>query len=100
MGLVNKLPGELIEGRDGEGRVQIGTQVINARLSEDLYGALGAVTVAIRPEAIRLGAREPATACNVLSGRLMESSFLGNIVDHQVDVGGALVRVQGDRQQT
>jgi iron(III) transport system ATP-binding protein len=100
MGLVNKLPGELIERRDGEGRVQIGAQVINARLSEDLNGALGTVTVAIRPEAIRLGAREPASACNVLSGRLVESSFLGNIVDHQVDVGGALVRVQGDRQQS
>jgi iron(III) transport system ATP-binding protein len=85
MGLVNKLPGELIERRDGEGRVQIGAQVINARLSEDLNGALGT---------------EPASACNVLSGRLVESSFLGNIVDHQVDVGGALVRVQGDRQQS
>jgi iron(III) transport system ATP-binding protein len=100
MGLVNKLPGKLIERRGGEGRVQIGAQIVDARLSEDLDGAASTVTVAIRPEAIRFGAREPASACNVLRGRLVESSFLGNTVDHQVDVDGALVRVQGDRQQS
>ena len=59
------------------------------------------MTVAIRPEAIRLGTGdappEPATSC---AAPLVESAFLGNIVDHQIDVGGMLVRVQGDRQQS
>ena len=36
----------------------------------------------------------------MLAGTIVESSFLGNIVDHQIDVGGLLMRVQGDRQQT
>ena len=67
MGLVNKLPGKLIERRGGEGRVQIGAQIVDARLSEDLDGAASTVTVAIRPEAIRFGASEPASACNVLT---------------------------------
>jgi iron(III) transport system ATP-binding protein len=100
MGLVNKLPGTLIERSDGSGRVRIGAQTIDARLSGDVNCATGPVVVAIRPEAIRLGAGAPAGACNVLSGRLVETAFLGNIVDHQVDVGGTLVRVQGDRRQS
>ena len=36
----------------------------------------------------------------MLAGTIVESSFLGNIVDHQIDVGGLMMRVQGDRQQT
>ena len=58
MGLVNKLPGTLIERRGGSGRVRIGEQTIDAHLSEGLSGATGPVTVAIRPEAIRLGTGE------------------------------------------
>jgi iron(III) transport system ATP-binding protein len=102
MGLVNKLPGTLIEASAGKGRVRIGPHTIEAILGDGLQGAAaGPVTVAIRPEAIRLGATGAGRQdCNLLSGRLLESAFLGNIVDHQVDVGGTLVRVQGDRQQT
>jgi iron(III) transport system ATP-binding protein len=100
MGLVNKLPGTLIERGDGKGRIRIGAQTIDARLSEGLNGANDAVTVAIRPEAIELGGSDHAPACNVLRGRLVESFFLGNIVDHQVDVGGTIMRVQGDRHHS
>jgi iron(III) transport system ATP-binding protein len=100
MGLVNKLPGTLIECSDGQGRARIGEQTIKVHLSESVNGSTGAVTIAIRPEAMRLDARESTDSCNVLSGRLVESSFLGNIVDHLVDIGGTLVRVQGDRSQS
>jgi ABC-type Fe3+/spermidine/putrescine transport system ATPase subunit len=101
MGLVNKLPGELVERSGGNGRVRFGAQTIDAQLGDGLNGATGPVIVAIRPESIRLGgAGEAALACNVLKGRLLDSSFLGNIVDHQVDVGGTVVRVQGDRRQS
>jgi iron(III) transport system ATP-binding protein len=96
MGLVNKLPCVIIERSGGEGRVRVGEQTIGVRLSDGLDGA---VTIAIRPEAIRLGAASAGIGTNVLKGRLVESVFLGNIVDHQVDVGGTIVRVQGDRQQ-
>jgi iron(III) transport system ATP-binding protein len=97
MGLVNKLPGTLLECRNGKGRVRIGAQTIDVCVSGNVNGTTGPVTVTIRPEAIQLGDGEPQLTCNVLSGRLVESSFMGNIIDHQVDVGGTCLRVQGDR---
>jgi iron(III) transport system ATP-binding protein len=100
MGLVNKLPGILIDHIGSEGRVRIGEQTIVARLSDGLDGSGATTTVAIRPEAISVGASRADGGTNVLKGRLVESTFLGNIVDHQVDVGGTIVRVQGDRGQT
>jgi iron(III) transport system ATP-binding protein len=100
MGLVNKLPGILVERRGEEGSVRIGEQTIGARLSDGFNGDGAAITIAIRPEAISLGISEAGVGMNILKGRLVESAFLGNIVDHQVDVGGTIVRVQGDRRQT
>jgi iron(III) transport system ATP-binding protein len=98
MGLVNKLPGTVIAQTADKARVRIGAQTLDAELSHGLAGPLKTVTVAIRPEAIRLGTAAPDVPANVLRGRLLESAFLGNIVDHQVDVDGMLVRVQGDRR--
>jgi ABC-type Fe3+/spermidine/putrescine transport system ATPase subunit len=98
MGLVNKLPGTVIAQTADKARVRIGAQTVDAELSHGLDGPLKTVTVAIRPEAIRLGTTAPDVPANVLRGRLLESAFLGNIVDHQVDVDGMLVRVQGDRR--
>jgi ABC-type Fe3+/spermidine/putrescine transport system ATPase subunit len=100
MGLVNKLPGTVLEASGTTARVQVGAQTLAADLGQGLEGRLRAVTVAIRPEAIRLGAGAATPGCNVLRGRLLESAFLGNIVDHQVDVDGMLVRVQGSRRES
>jgi iron(III) transport system ATP-binding protein len=99
MGLVNKVPVTLLERQGTSARVRIGDQTIEACASEG-FDSRDAIVVAIRPEAIRLGDAAPVTGSNVLSGTLVESTFLGNIVDHQIDVGGSLMRVQGDRQQT
>jgi iron(III) transport system ATP-binding protein len=99
MGLVNKLPGTVLAQSGGTARVKVGAQTLDAALSQGLDDAVAAVTVAIRPEAIRIGAAAPSAACNVLKGRLVESAFLGNIVDHQVDVDGMRLRVQGDRRE-
>ena len=97
MGLVNKVPGTII-GRNGDRmRVQIGRQVIEARIN-DAADAASEVTVAIRPEAIVLGNVNSLVGINVLTGTVVESTFLGNIVDHQVDIGGRLLRVQGSRR--
>ncbi len=102
MGLVNKLPGTIV-GRNGDRfRVQAGRQVIEARINaariDAMPGAAGQVTVAIRPEAIVLGRADSPGGINVLAGTVIESTFLGNIVEHQVDIGGCLLRVQGSRR--
>ena len=99
MGLVNKVPGTMVARRDGAARVQIGDQEIEVR-APDGVDLSGPVIVAIRPEAIRFGSAEQAAGNNSLAGTIVDSAFLGNIVDHQIDVGGLLMRVQGDRQQT
>jgi len=99
MGLVNKLPGKLVERRGANLRVEIRGQTITTQAVAGLEAASGPVVVAIRPEAIRLGPVEMGDSLNVLAGTIIDSTFLGNIVDHQVDVGGQVVRVQGDRRQ-
>jgi iron(III) transport system ATP-binding protein len=100
MGLVNKLAGTLVSRQDNLARVRIGEQTIDAQASEGLNAATGAVIVAIRPEAIHLDDNDAGAGANHLRGTIVESAFLGNIIDHQIDIGGgALVRVQGDRWQ-
>src|SRR5262245_5477374 len=96
MGLINRLPAVLLEQADGIARVRVGSQELSAAIAPQAAGAAGAATVVIRPEAIRLahgGAGE-----NRLAGTVVDVTFLGNIIDYQVDVGGAVLRVQGDRQ--
>jgi hypothetical protein len=46
---------------------------------------------------VRLGAATADRRGNRLDGRVVEATFLGNIVDYQIDVGGLLLRVQADR---
>jgi iron(III) transport system ATP-binding protein len=92
MGLVNKLPGIVTAHGGGTLRVRIGSQEITAQ--GEAHGDAGEVTIAIRPEAIRFGA---ASDANMLAGTVTEATFLGNFIDYQVDVGGAVLRVQGSR---
>jgi ABC-type Fe3+/spermidine/putrescine transport system ATPase subunit len=96
MGLINRLPATLVEQADGIARVRVGSQELSAAIAPQATGAAGAATVVIRPEAIRLahgGAGE-----NRLAGTIVDVTFLGNIIDYQVDIDGAMLRVQGDRQ--
>src|SRR5262245_4953966 len=96
MGLINRLPAVLVEQAEGIARVRVGSQELSAAIAPQAPGAAGSATVVIRPEAIRLahgGAGE-----NRLSGTIVDVIFLGNIIDYQVDVGGAMLRVQGDRR--
>ena len=96
MGLVNKLPAAMVGNNGDRAQVRIGEQVIEARMSETV-DASGDVNVAIRPEAILLGRPDAAAASNALKGTVIESAFLGNIVEHHIDVGGNLLRMQGGR---
>jgi iron(III) transport system ATP-binding protein len=98
MGLVNKLPGELIEHRDGRGRVSVGPHLFAARLTDGAAGGgRGKLVLAIRPESVRFDA-PPDDDANSLGGTITEATFLGGIVDYQVDIGAGLaLRVQTDR---
>ena len=97
MGVVNRLPGEIVErGADGRVRVRVRDHVL-AAVGPAAAGASSQVTLAIRPEAVRLGAAASDGADNHLDGSVVEATFLGSIVDYQVDVGGLVLRVQADR---
>ncbi len=95
MGLVNRMPATVV-GREGERAVVlVGEHRLTAMVSTE--GSASAMTVAIRPEAFAFAA-EAGPGDNELRGTVVEATFLGNIVDYQVDIGGAVVRVQGDRR--
>ncbi len=97
MGLVNTVAGTIV-GLDGnELVVGIGDHRLKAAAGSDTRSTGAAVTIAIRPEAFALG-DAPDGAVNTLKGVVADATFLGNIVDYQVDVGGLLLRVQGDRR--
>jgi ABC-type Fe3+/spermidine/putrescine transport system ATPase subunit len=99
MGLVNKLSGTVLGRNGGTAIVGVGESRIAATAAAGAIGA--AATVAIRPEAFAFGAPSAGTAAgeNRLSGRVVDATFLGNIIDYAVDVGGGLtVRVQGERR--
>ncbi len=96
MGSVNTVPGRLV-GDGGPARVEIGAGHALAATLHDGTRCVGdAVTLVIRPEAIRLSAAEPATGENVLRGVIAETTFLGNLVDYRVDVAGVRLHVESD----
>ena len=97
MGIVNRLPGEIVERRDGQVRVRVGDHVLAAVGPAADASPAREVTLAIRPESVRLGATAADGPGNRLEGSVVEATFLGNIVDYQIDAGGLLLRVQTDR---
>ena len=97
MGIVNRLSGEVVERTDGHLRVRVGDHVLAATGPAAGEDSACEVTLAIRPESVRLGAAPADGPANRLDGSVVEATFLGSIVDYQVDVGGLLLRVQADR---
>ena len=92
MGLVNKLPAQ----RVGPGRYRLaGGQELDAVAND---GDAAEVVIAIRPESIRLAPAAGGEACNRLPGRVVEATFLGNLIDCQVEAAGSLLRVQAERR--
>jgi ABC-type Fe3+/spermidine/putrescine transport system ATPase subunit len=96
MGLVNRAPATLVEQRDGVARVRIGPHELRATIGQEAGAGPDVVTLVIRPEAIRFG--EATAGDNRLEGTVTEATFLGNIIDYRVDIGGVTLRVQGDRR--
>jgi ABC-type Fe3+/spermidine/putrescine transport system ATPase subunit len=97
MGIVNRLPGEIIERRNGRARVRVGQHVLAAVTPMDLETASRQVTLAVRPESVRIGSQPGDSPANTLEGTVVEMTFLGNILDYQVEIGGFVLRVQADR---
>lgn len=81
VGLANFVEGE----RAGPGRVRAGAATLAVA---DSAGGIGPVTLVLRPEAVRLHARPPEGAANVLRGRVTASSFLGTLARYWVDAAG------------
>ncbi len=90
MGLVNRVSGEWC----GPAQVRIGAHVLDVTSAAAIR--IGAVTVAIRPEAL-LPVTTALEGQNLIEGVVRESVFLGNIVDLCVDIGGVELHVQADR---
>jgi ABC-type Fe3+/spermidine/putrescine transport system ATPase subunit len=97
MGIVNRLPGEIVERRDGHVRVRVGDHVLTAVGPAAAEPPAREVTLAIRPESVRLDTAPADAPDNRLDGSVVEATFLGNIVDYQIDAGGLVLRVQADR---
>ena len=47
---------------------------------------------------MQLASAPDAEQGNHLDGTVVEATFLGNILDYQVDIGGLVLRVQADRR--
>ncbi len=77
MGGANLLPGKVVSRADGQARV---AAACGEWLSESLMGAAGPgaeVTLAIRPEALRLSRTSPGSRPNVFPAHLVDRVFLG-----------------------
>ena len=54
------------------------------------------VLVVFRPEILRISVDAPDDQTNVLEGSLVSASFVGDVVDYQVEVGDRLFNAKGD----
>ena len=97
MGLVNKLPAQLLERQGGRGRASVGPHQLAVRVTDGVTSDRGPVMLAIRPESVRFDAPS-ADGANMIEGTVTEATFLGSLVDYLVEIGGDLfLRVQTDR---
>ena len=91
MGLVNLVPGKILDVRNGVGRVRAGTGLDLEMPMPDGLAPGDAVEVAIRPENIRLRAPNGAMA----AARISDHVFLGNISEYYATLAsGQVLRVQ------
>jgi iron(III) transport system ATP-binding protein len=97
MGLVNLLPGKVLDLRDGVGRVEVADLELDIAMPTGL-AAGDQVEIAIRPENIRL--REPAGNGAALA-KVSDRTFLGNVSEYLATLSsGQVLRVQTHPLQT
>ncbi|HWP24847.1 MAG TPA: ABC transporter ATP-binding protein [Xanthobacteraceae bacterium] len=96
MGLVNLVPGRVIDVRGGVGRVDLGAILLDIDLPSDI-AAGDNVDIAIRPENIRLAKAASGAAARA---KITERTFLGNITEYYIALdSGQTLRVQTHPQQ-
>jgi putative spermidine/putrescine transport system ATP-binding protein/spermidine/putrescine transport system ATP-binding protein len=85
VGQINLLDAAIV-GEEGQWGL---AETMATRIRVPRSSPAGTVSVAIRPEMLRLlSADEPVDGMNVLAGRIASRSFAGNLVRTFVDVGG------------
>jgi iron(III) transport system ATP-binding protein len=95
MGQVNRMAATVLSCEADRATVSIGKHRLSVVARTGSTASTG--IVAIRPEAFVI-ADDPGTdRDNRFEGTVVEATFLGNIIDYRVDIGGATVRVQGNR---
>jgi iron(III) transport system ATP-binding protein len=96
MGLVNLLPGKVIDARNGAARVELGAIALDIPLPGGI--AVGdKVDVVIRPENIRLTKMGNGAATHA---KIIDRTFLGNITEYYAALdSGETLRVQTHPQQ-
>jgi iron(III) transport system ATP-binding protein len=101
MGLVNLISGRVVRAGGDAGVVAVGGEhPIEAPLPPGVLAGQ-TVQVAIRPESLRLIPASAADGAGSVPGRVVEVTFLGNIVDCHVTLDdGTRVRIQVEPGQT
>lgn len=96
MGLVNLVPGKVVDLRGGTGRVNLGTIALDVALPTNI-GIGDDVEVVIRPENIRLAKTGNGAAAQA---KIVDRTFLGNIAEYYAALdSGQTLRVQTHPQQ-
>jgi iron(III) transport system ATP-binding protein len=98
MGLVNLVPGRVLEVKEGQARIlAAGELKLDAALPDDV-APKDSVEVAIRPENIRL--YPPQSGGDRPLGKIIDRTFLGNISEYYVTLdSGITLRVQTHPRQ-
>jgi iron(III) transport system ATP-binding protein len=103
MGPTNFIPGEVVRVADGIAEVSTAVGKIRALpgCAGETRALAGKVTLSIRPELIRIGrdgdgdrqVSADSAAANHLTGRVAQSSFLGQSSEHVIMIGAARLQV-------
>jgi iron(III) transport system ATP-binding protein len=89
VGRTNLLEGEIVAFENGSIRIATAAGPVVATKGP----RSGRVILSIRPERVRIVAKEDPPGANRVTGALLESSFLGESSEHVVGVGGVQMRV-------
>jgi len=89
VGRTNLLDGEIAAVENGSIRIATAAGTVVATKGP----SSGRVTLSIRPERVRIVAKEDPPGTNRVTGALLESSFLGESSEHVIGVGGVQLRV-------
>lgn len=99
VGKINFIPGKLKRSSANEKYVQIGTDVGDLLCSYN--GSIldsSELFVCVRPESLDLSSRRPQEEKNVLSGKVVETTFLGQQTECSIRIGDMLLKAQVNRR--